>query len=338
MFRRLLFERAVRTTEILLVPLLLIGSALLVATVIGRAFEWTRLADSMSDAMSRIQAENLIFGTLGQLVGGAFVLVGLYFSAKSFVVSRRAQSSERLSAALASLAEESVASRLGGISVLGGPLRHSSADDYQVAVDALCAFVRNATSSAEYRRDFADRRPREDVQGALTALATRRWSFRLGEPVAVDLSRAFLPHANLQNGNLTGFDFGEAELAGAMFWQATLGKANFQRARLANADFRRADLRRTNFLEAAAEDSLFRAAFLVRTNFTRAMLSGATFADSQLSQVRFGSATLAAATFFDSVLTRCDFTLLKGEAPDLSDAKLRRCVGPTTIPADAEPA
>ncbi len=336
MFRRLVLERAVRATEILIVPLLLIGSALLVLIVVRRAFAWMRLADSMSDAMSRIQAENLIFGTLGKLVGGAFVLAGLYFSAKSFVVSRRAQSSERLSAALASLSEESVASRLGGISVLGGLLRHST-DDYQVVVDALCAFVRNATSSAEYRRDFADRRPRDDVQGALTALAMRRWSFGLGEPVAVDLRGTFLPQADLRNGNLTGFDFGGADLVGAVFWQATLGKANFQKAQLRGADFRRTDLRQTNFLEASAEESLFRGAFLTRTNFTRAIVSGAAFSDSKLSRVRFASADLTGAVFYDSMLSACDFTLVKGELPDLSVATPRGCKGLTTVPAEPQP-
>jgi len=165
----------VRALEILIVPLILVAGAVVVVLVMVRASTWLSMAGHMPDA-ERLQAENESMRTLTQVFGGAFVLVGLYFSAKSITMSKRDQASDRVGNALAALGSPDEAQRVGAVAVLADVLSRPSRD-YFVARATLSAFVRSRTGAESYRTAHQDG-PSVDVQAALHALGGRGWGSR----------------------------------------------------------------------------------------------------------------------------------------------------------------
>ena len=188
---RLAWDRIVRLIELLVVPLLLIGSLILIGIVLFRSFTWTDMAGEVHAAKDRISAENEIFRTLAQIFGGAFVLAGLYFSAKSFAVARQSEVTERLSSALENLGSDSNARRVGGINSLAGLIFNPSAD-YDGIIRTLCDFIRTETKSpvigkillkppaATFRRRFrplvAVACPTNSANESVSICAMRSWS------------------------------------------------------------------------------------------------------------------------------------------------------------------
>src|SRR5262245_1421325 len=82
--------------EYIVVPTFLLASLYLIGFVVIKSNGWFRLATTLSDPSARITAENLIMTTLAQILGGAFVLVGVYFTAKSVFVTREGNITDRL--------------------------------------------------------------------------------------------------------------------------------------------------------------------------------------------------------------------------------------------------
>jgi hypothetical protein len=309
---RIIAFNTVRTLEVLVVPLVLVAGALIVGLVLFRAATWMDMAVKMPD-VERIKAENDSMRTLTQVFGGAFVLVGLYFSAKSIAISKRDQASDRVGDAMAALGSTSEAQRVGAITVLADILSRPS-KDYYVARTTLSAFVRSQTGDEIYRSKHRDG-PSVDVQAALNALGGRGWGSRCAprQQRILDLRNTFLVGVDLRDGYFAGADFGHSNLSSANLHNATLTQVRFTGVTATRASFVQADLRKATFYQATADGAAFREALLDDSIFTRADLRDASFAGTTLIRVSFSNATLVGTSFDDAQQIACDFVHAKRE-------------------------
>ncbi|MFK0295097.1 pentapeptide repeat-containing protein [Streptomyces sp. NPDC090442] len=225
----------------------------------------------------RADAVNTVRQTVLAGATGATVFAGLVYTARTYLLSRRGQVTERFRTAVQHLASETVELRLGGVYGLEHVLSESS-QEHAAVVSVLAAFIRNRTQPEPApTRDLrppeernADRplpvwgtQPPPDVQAAIDVLARRP---ERHEPRRVDLrdavlcglllrafefdgaprlDRAFLTYADLRRADLRG-----ARLHGAILNFADLRHAMLRGARLDGAALHQADLRGAGLEEA----------------------------------------------------------------------------------------
>jgi hypothetical protein len=234
----------------------------------------------------RLKAENDVRTTLLQALAGAFILAGLYFTARTLQLNRSGQITERFTRAIDQLGNEtSIEVRLGGIYALERIAKDSS-DDRETIYDVLAAFVRQHSPreypaqivvdgelvDAESDSDTAFALPTEQIQAALTVLG-RRSSRRTDR--GIDLSET----------NLRGLNLQDVDLSGVTLDQADLSRANLSRANLAGAWLEGADL----------TSAVFHDAHLAGAHLDGANLKAATFDQVDFENIDLGGPILIGA-------------------------------------------
>jgi uncharacterized protein YjbI with pentapeptide repeats len=302
-----------------------------VAVVVGVAALWgvwwlwwrlpkrqvERLSLKIRDPKARADVEDNFRKTIGQLIGGAAVLVGaglayLQFSqqqqASQQQFSQQQQASQRqfsqqqqasrdllisnqVSKGFEQLGKkESVVVRLGGIYALEGVM-NASAQYHTPVLEALCAFVRDGTQN-----ETGEGPPASDFQAALTVIGRRQsWTngdvdlhganlsgVSLGELnlIGVNLSGAYLVFANLRDASLDGANLSHATLLNSNLSMATLSRANLSGANIGGLEPSRADLSRADLDHAD----------LSGANLSRTNLSGANMRHANISGTVFDGA------------------------------------------------
>jgi hypothetical protein len=206
-----------------------------------------------------------IWTAIVQAVGGAVLLVGLFFTWRNLRatqlkldIDREGQLTNRFTQATTQLGAQlgdgmpNVAARLGGIYALEWIARDSP-PDYWPVMEVLTAYVRHNASSAQGtfspQGQPGEPKPRTDIQAVLTILgrskppqATER---RLDQKF--DLRSTDLRGAEFWDAHMERTDFWGANLQGANLWgsflnDAKLVKAHLQRAILKGVIFTGADL------------------------------------------------------------------------------------------------
>jgi uncharacterized protein YjbI with pentapeptide repeats len=167
-----------------------------------------------------------IFGkTIGQLIGGAAVLIGAGLAYLQFTQQQQASHdlliSNQVAKGFEQLGSDKIVVRLGGIYALEGVM-NTSEQYHQPVLEALSAFVRNAETGAGP--------PATDIQAALRVIG-RRAAIGTGVP---DLSNAQIPKADLYIANLAGANLRGADLSGAHLRGATLSGATLSGAKNLN--------------------------------------------------------------------------------------------------------
>ena len=210
-------------------------------------------------------------GVLGGVIGGAALLGGLYFTARTLrtsqetlrinqealLVTQEGQITERFTNAIEHLGDtERLTVRLGGIYALERIARDSPKDHWQI-MEVLTAFVRDNApwppKTAQLPQDgqaLEDKqagktdepsmssfpRPATDIQAVLTVLGRRiRSSDREGghelDLTQTDLRGAFLNGAHLEGARLHGAHLENASLSDAYLEGAGLPLAHLEGAR-----------------------------------------------------------------------------------------------------------
>jgi uncharacterized protein YjbI with pentapeptide repeats len=308
-------SRALWPFLILWWPWLLAGVIAVVA--LGAWWLWWRLPKrqmqsiTAADPKARADIEDNFRKTIGQLLGGAAVLIGAVFAYVQFTQQQRAAHDLLISNQVAKGFEllgnkDSLQQRLGGIYALEGVMNDSE-QYHQPVLEALSAFVRDNTQSVT-----GDSPPATDVQAALTVIG-RRKVFGEGELNLVNahMPQAQLRAANLAGANLRGADLRDADLQGADLRGAdvsgtTLGHADLSTANLSCArvipgilctDLQGADMRNTILARAN-----LRAANLRCTNLSDADLRFADLTNAHLNHADLSSANLHRATYSADLL------------------------------------
>jgi uncharacterized protein YjbI with pentapeptide repeats len=331
---RIALQNFLSLLEVAVIPLLLIGSLVLVGFVLWESKQWYAAAGQIKELSPHIQAKNEIMRTLAQVLGGAFILTGLYFTAKNVFVSRRAQITDRFADALEKLSDtNNMLKRLGGIHALESIARDSPGDHWRI-MEIFTDFVRINTTDNLYlesqnKVQQERRRPRADIQQILNAIGRRTRAYGMGESRRLDLTGANLNGADLRGANLEGVIFRETNLCGAILLGAHLRGANFSSANLEGANFNLADLKRANFYRAHLEHAQLRNAFLNKTSFAMAHMQDASFEGTDLQGVYFPNAVLDNTSFERAHLKECQFSGASLKGTILKEAEVSSPTGLT---------
>jgi uncharacterized protein YjbI with pentapeptide repeats len=301
MFRRELDPRTnqrTRTGLLVLVGLVVVLG--LLALLLGPITAWVAGPHvAQMHGKDLAAAVNAVRQTLLATAAGLAAVVGLGFTGRTFYLSRRGQVTDRYAKAVALLASDKMAERVGAVYALEHVMRESAVD-HDPVVNLLAAFVRERARAAAVepavvgpvdagtpKREELEL-PATDVQTALTVLARRP---DRTERQPLDLSRAHLGRANLTGATLGGAALAGADLRGADLRGADLRGADLPGATLAGADLTGADL---------TDARLFRA------NLTRANLPGATLGGAMLFHANLSHANLTGATLGGAILGGAD--------------------------------
>jgi hypothetical protein len=240
----------------------------------------------------RLKAENDVRATLIQGLGGAALLAGLYFTARTFQVNREAQATERFTRAIDQLGNEKADVRLGGIYALERIAQGSKAD-YRPIMEVLATFVREharwrptpedakrpgvwMTYTEDHRVWVPD--PRPDVQAALSVLARRNREH--------DAPGHQFDFSDL---DLRGHEFGGAHFEGARFRGSHLEGASLRGAHLEGAYFDGTHLDFARLDDAHLDGAFFNYAHLEDTTLNGAHLDGVTIQLGTLKRIHFGA-------------------------------------------------
>lgn len=153
--------------------------------------------------------------------------------------------------------------------------------------------------------------------------------------------RAFFARAALQDSDLTGGNFSEAD-----FRASNLRSANLKESALSRANFQGADLTYAVLAGAIAVDAEFDGANLYsatltgarfdRTNLAKADLRGAVLENAELNEVDFSGAYMGGAKFSGASLQSARFDAAFVDGADLRNADLRSATFAGTILSGAD--
>jgi hypothetical protein len=242
--------------------------------------------------------------TLVQIIGGAFLLYGLYLTHRrtkatedtlrttqeSLKVTRETQITDRFTKAITQLGatdsqgKKQLEIRFGGIYALEW-IAKDSPDDHWSIMEILTAYVReNAPwrrpKNEDYSQAFTD--PAKDIQAIMTVIGRRRREQDKGllDLTCVDLRKANFTDAHLEGANLRFAHLEGAFLAGAHLEGAFLGGAHLEGAFLGGAHLERAflggaHLERAFLLGALLEGAIFMDESLGGANLTQEQINSA---------------------------------------------------------------
>jgi hypothetical protein len=242
----------------------ILGGGLLILALIWALIWLPKWQGARPDltAKERFEVENDARKTLAEIVGGAALLVALYFTWSSLEVSREGQVTERFTRAIDQLGNEKLDIRLGGIYALERIARDSERDHWPI-MEILTTYVRahapwppkdtplrqddqSATETPLVKNEPASPKPAADIQAILTVLGRRTRLFHKGEDQSLDLAHtdlrgarpwgAHLEGANLRGTHLEGAELYQAHLVGAKLWSTDLRGAWLSEAHLTGAE------------------------------------------------------------------------------------------------------
>jgi hypothetical protein len=253
--------------------------------------------EAVPEIKDRIDLESKSRQTMAQILGGAVLLVGLYFTSQTLYVSQQGQITDRFTKAIDQLGKDNMPVRLGGIYALERIAKDSEYDHWAV-MEVLTAFIREQvpvkdagdTHPLGKREEDKDQKIpelRTDIQAILTVLGRRTRTYKNGETQSLNLRKT-----QLQGADLRGAQLQKASLEGAQLQKASLEGAQLQKAQLWGAQLQKASL----------WDARLQGAYL----------GGAQLQGAHLARARFQGADLGTIQLRPTNLEGVDFTEVKG--------------------------
>lgn len=271
---------------LLIIAALFAAVVAFVLIVLG-PLSWWLATDNVRHLRGKEQADafNAVRQTVLVALAGTAALSGAAFTARSYVLARRGQVTERFHKATAQLGAATPEERLGGIYALE-QIWKESPRDHSAILELLCSYVRIRSTIQPLANDSESLFPPwespsqavypsepvhlpADVQAVMTVIARRpdrpephrpilvgaslpRVSIRMHEfQRSPRLSSVFFTGADLRNADLRGADLttaimSYADLRGAMLAEACLNGAHLYRADLRSTSLTGADLTGTD--------------------------------------------------------------------------------------------
>jgi hypothetical protein len=213
---------------------LLFVGALAIGLVLWIVPKWQ--ARGVTNVKDRLTLENAARQTLAQIIGGALILVGLYFTAETLQTTQEGQITDRFTKAINQLGEsgpEKLAIRLGGIYGLERIAKDSEKYHWPIMeilttygpYHAHCSFVKEEHRSQDYLRP-------PDIQAILTVVGRRTRTYGQGEDHPLYLMDTDLRNVLLLGAHLEGAYLIRTHLEGAILERAHLEGAYLGEAHL----------------------------------------------------------------------------------------------------------
>jgi uncharacterized protein YjbI with pentapeptide repeats/Ca2+/Na+ antiporter len=322
-----------------------------------------RQASGVQDIKDRLTVENTARQTLAQIVGGAVLIAGLFFTwanldvaqknikitqetaTKNQAIAREGQITDRFTKAIAQLGEQGpkkLAVRLGGIYALER-IAKDSKDDHWPIMEVLTAYVRETAprrpkppqDAQPSKGDLSPQeeplttqeqrppRPAADIQAILTVLGQRTHTYENGEQQRLNLAKMDLRGTYLRDAQLQGAVLTNAQLQKAVLRDAQLQGADLRGARLQGADLTNAQLQKAVLRDARLQGADLTNAQLQKADLRGARLQGAVLRGARLEGARLGQARLQKAHLGGAQLEGADLGQADLQGTDLGGAQLQ---------------
>jgi uncharacterized protein YjbI with pentapeptide repeats len=290
----------------------------------------------LGDSAKQLELEDNFRKTIVQSLGGAIVLLGLYYSARTFGLSRQGQITDRFTKAIEQLGklngdQPSIEVRLGGIYALERIAIDSSRDHWNI-MEVLTAYVRQNAPLDPGRPYTEGEEPRTDIQAILTVLGRRKTGPARERPnQRLDLSASRLCGASLDSLNLQGASLREANLqaaslTGANLQAANLREVNLQAARMTGVNLQSANLREANLQAADLREANLQSARLTGVNLQGAVLTEANLKGAWLIKANLQAVVLRGANLQSAVLRGANLQAAVLRGANLQAAVLQAAV------------
>ncbi|WP_204105774.1 MULTISPECIES: pentapeptide repeat-containing protein [Spirulina sp. CCY15215] len=287
--------------------------------------------------------------TIGSVVGGSALLIGLFFTWNQLQITLDSQITDRLSKAVEQIGSDNLSVRIGGLYALERIAIDSDRDILNI-VEILCAFIRVnspsefinrgvfATANEQYLSQeqldkirqmiFNPPRPKEDIQVCLQVIANLVSQKHISKDeftqLKLNLSGVNLIGAYIPEGlGLTNFFLDKSNLD---FFCAPKGRdltgiransANLRGSRLNGAILKNADLS-SSFIEGG----ILTEAILEECRFVDSRLDDAMLVGARAKKASFNKARLVKAKLWDADLSDVDFRFAKMQGADLKKTNL----------------
>lgn len=209
-------------------------------------FTWQQEAARIPELEKRIQMERETFSTLTQVLGGTFVLVSFYFTARTVQISHETRITNSFFNAVDLLGDQDISKRIGGIYALER-IAWDSEKDHWTIMEVLMSYVRQYASVDVFQGKSTPTslRTSEDIHAVVRTISRRKRTYKQGEEDPLDLRNLYLVNADFYQGQLKGVFFDGSILDKASFKFANLDGARLRKTSLQDADFANASLRKT---------------------------------------------------------------------------------------------
>lgn len=291
-------------TRWLLIMVALLGSVVLIWRVPKLQLASFKTTMSPKDT---IEVENSLRLTLAQIIGGALVLVGLYFTWRTVDIAQQGQITQRFTSAIEQMGDQRLEVRLGGIYALERIARDSRRDHWPM-MEVLTACIRKGFPSGA---PLGPGQTPADLRAVLTVIARRKWSYETRD------QRLDLSGADLRGTTMHDMRLNRAILRGACLDKSDLSDANLESADLAGASLSEAVLDRANLIDACLQKTILKGARL-----TKCLLSDADLSDADISHGTLQHAHLPGANLERANLAGADLTGANLVGANLSEANL----------------
>jgi uncharacterized protein YjbI with pentapeptide repeats len=276
-------------------------------------------------------ARNEARKTLTQILGGIFVLVGLYFTwqnfaatqaatgktfdnaQKSFALAETGQTIDRLTKAVEEIGKneetkviqggkqvaatiKNIPSRVGGIYALEAIAREQKDYHWEI-VEILTAYIRQNNPATNVNKLQLPKLIDRDIDAAVKVLRQRDSSAEQPNQV-INLQSVFLSKVSFTGAVLNNAKFTDSQFVGVDFSEAHLRDANFENIQSKGLTFNSADLERSFFSNSKLPGAQFQDAHLAKAAFLHADLTGADFSSADLKGAKFQNAVFDADTNF----------------------------------------
>ena len=267
-----------------------------------------RFRPEIKDPKDRADVEDNFRKSIGQLIGGAAVILGAglaYYQTQETLSeqhqqsertlqaqeeqSRRTVSSQQVSKGFELLSEKdsSPVKRLSAIYLLESVVKTD--ENYNASVlDALSAFVRVSTANSTDQGP-----PPTDVQAALTVISRHPNRSVRVVLTSAHILQAFLNDASLIDADLGGIKLNDAQLAGIDLRGALLVNASLNAAKLFGANLSHANMNEANLSGAELISANLTGATLIKATLSNVNLNGANLAGAKLNNANLDQADLS---------------------------------------------
>lgn len=280
---------------------LIVASLLAAVLAVMLIPRWQVSQFHLSDK-DRLALENECRKTVAQIIGGAAVLAGLYFTGqqldstrRALAVSQEGQITDRFTRAVDQVGNDKLQVRIGGIYALA-EIAQQTEDTHGTAITSiLSAFVR---TNAHWRETPLPDSAPDDIQAVLSVLGRQGYKALVqeGPGFVVDLSGADLRRVILEGADLKRFSFRTSHLESADLARANLAGADLIAAHLEDAVLDGAVLRDAKLSGAILAQTSLMSADLTRADFRDADLRSSNLDGAQLGDCHLEGADLRSAT------------------------------------------
>jgi hypothetical protein len=255
-----------------------------------------------------VKAENDVRGTLVQGLAGLALLIGLYFTARTYAASKTSQITERFSRAIAQLGEAEINVRIGALYALES-IGHDSPRTHRTVIELITRFIRERADTTDQGAPYDDYAVEVggDVRVAIELLGRRR--HHRHEAERIQFRELVLPGVQL-DGNYDAADFCYAHFDSSALTHSSFRNAHFGWGSFHGVFFTNSDLRNASFYLAHLEGAYFLGADLREATLNKSDLSGAVLGatDAAVRPARVDGADFSGAEMAGTLLQGIDLS------------------------------